>query len=126
MSEQDINKALGVKNDKIEKSKYFVTVSEKQTGDNSEGRASESKVGDNIAESVLATVAYIFLILGILSSIGWGIWRASGYHGSVGGGLLIFIGGTILSLIMWALMMITVNISNNVRQIKHDLRDLKK
>lgn len=82
-----------------------------------------SKIGDNIAEKVLAIVAYIILFGGIIFSIIAGVELLNNPYVDKWLGLIYLIGGCIASLIIWASLMVTVNISNNLRQIKHELRE---
>lgn len=84
-----------------------------------------STIGDNAAETVLSIVAYTILVVGILASIGAGAEIGShSYTGDEAGlAIAIAIGGSILSIIVWAGCMITVNISNNLRQIKRILNN---
>lgn len=84
---------------------------------------SYSSVGDNMAESVLAFIAYAILIVGIIFSIliGW-LLVTDDYEWDNKIGKIILIVGPIASVIIWATAMIIVNISNNVRQIKRELR----
>jgi hypothetical protein len=81
-------------------------------------------LGDNSAEKVIVVVANIVLILGCLISIIGGIEMA-GHHSTEGAGFALLFGGTISSVITWALLMVLANISNNIRQIKHLLKDKK-
>lgn len=122
----DLNHALGLENEANEQTQYF-----NSTGGNESPEMPEydnddddlySNVGDNIAEKVLAIVAYIFLILGILLSLIFGFKIISDPWGSGLAGFLTIVGGSIVSLICWAAMMITVNISNNIRQVKRLLQ----
>ena len=43
-------------------------------------------------------------------------------HSTQGLGLAIIVGGIIYSVISWAILMVIANISNNIRQIKHELK----
>lgn len=88
-------------------------------------KRSASNVGDNAAEAVLSFIAYTILVLGIAFSvlIGWLLMMdRNSWDNKIG--TVLFIGGPIVSIITWASCMILVNISNNVRQIKHELRDM--
>ena len=81
----------------------------------------QSGLGDNAAEKVISIVAYVTLILGILGSLIWGVDlmdRSS--TTAMGWGVLI--GGVLTSIISWAFLMVVANISNNIRQIKYELR----
>lgn len=83
-----------------------------------------SSVGDNIAEAILAFIAYAILILGILVTVVIGaFFLFDDYEWDNVIGLIILITGIPASLITWASLMILINISNNVRQIKHELQD---
>lgn len=81
-----------------------------------------SSVGDNPAEAILSFIAYTILILGIIGSeIVGGLMIWADYEwGKIG--WIVLIGGVFASLIIWASLMILINISNNIRQIKHELR----
>lgn len=99
---------------------YFNKVGEDNFTNNSMS-AHENSVGENNAESVLAFVAKTILILGILISViaGYGIMSIP--YGSSLGGLVVIVLGIIISLVSWASLMVIVNISNNIREIKHRL-----
>lgn len=85
-----------------------------------------SSIGDNPAEAILSFIAYGILILGILVSlICGGLLIIDNYKWDNIVGWAILIGGLILSLIVWASLMILINISNNVRQIKYEIRNMK-
>lgn len=88
--------------------------------------ARRSSTGDNIAESVLRVLAYLVLIFGSLLSIGFGISIGSIPYspfgsGSAALGILAAIIGIIFSVVIWASLMVTVNISTNIRAIKHEM-----
>lgn len=83
-----------------------------------------STVGDNLAETILAFIAYAILILGVIVSvIAGGLLITDNYEWDNKIGWAILIGGTFLSMVTWASLMILVNISNNIRQIKHERRN---
>lgn len=112
--EKNIEDALGITGQHEQSSGIF----DKVPGEENK----PSSVGDNAAELVLSFVAYAILILGILGSLITAFTVGThGYHNEASG-FLIFIGGTITSVITWAACMVVVNISNNIRQIKHELR----
>lgn len=94
-----------------------------ETGSSQTKVKNPSKIGDNAAEAVLSIVAYAILIIGILASISVGIAVGSHGYSNDEAGFAIAIGGSILSIIAWAGCMVTVNISNNLRQIKHILNN---
>jgi hypothetical protein len=82
------------------------------------------ELGDNCAEKVIAVVAKVVLILGCLVSfvalVGMMFgpsWEPSEPY------LITFFGAAISSVITWASLMVIANISNNIRQIKHLLKD---
>lgn len=81
----------------------------------------QSGLGDNSAESVIAVVAYVTLVLGILGSLIYGIVLMD-HKSTTPMGWCILIGGTLSSIITWAFLMVIANISNNIRQIKYELR----
>lgn len=95
-----------------------------------------SDEGDNDAEDIMRKwLRWIKLILIILSCISGGIMVilgigiASSYYGNFGLALLGILGGAITILLgclfaqlIWASGMILINISTNVRIIKHRLR----
>ena len=80
---------------------------------------------DNIVESpvekVISTFAYVALLLGCLVSLIYGI-SLMDKHSTQGLGVSIIVGGIIYSVIIWAILMIIANISNNIRQIKYELK----
>ena len=83
-----------------------------------------SSVGDNIAEAILAFVAYAILILGILATVivgGFFLFDDYKWYNLIG--WIILFTGIPATLLTWASMMILINISNNVRQIKHELQN---
>lgn len=85
-----------------------------------------STVGDNWAESILAFIAYAILIVGVSLSILIGVLLIidnNDWDNIIG--KLILIAGPIVTLIIWANLMILINISNNVRQIKKEQRRKK-
>lgn len=111
-----------------QRSRYFNTVSENSgpaQHDNDRPESGITSRGDNVAETVLSIVAYVVLVVGIIISIGVGYTIGSGYFGKPLLGFVYFVVGTILSFILWAGLMVTVNISINIRQIKHELRNRK-
>lgn len=93
--------------------------------ENSHKTHSISSVGDNAAEAVLSFIAYTILVLGIAFSvlIGWLLMMDNNSWDNKIGTFILFC-GPIFSIITWASCMILINISNNVRQIKHGLRDI--
>lgn len=115
MSEEyNIDDVLGV----TEQSKQSAGVSD-MIPDNENN---PSSVGDNAAESILSFVAYAILIFGILGSLIAAFAVGSQGYDNEGAGFMVFIVGTISSIITWAACMVIVNISNNIRQIKYELR----
>lgn len=85
-----------------------------------------STVGDNFAEAILSFIAYTVLFLGIVvSGIVGLLLITDNYREDNALGWAILIGGIVSSLIVWAMLMILINISNNTRQIKKELRNLK-
>lgn len=79
-------------------------------------------VGDNsAAESIITIVAYIMLIFGCIGSIIYGVELADSYM-TDDIALPVVIGGVCLSVVTWAFLMVVANVSNNIRQIKHELR----
>lgn len=81
-------------------------------------------LGDNAAESVVTFVAYLTLILGIFGSLIWGVILMD-HRATYATGWFVLIGGTLSSFITWAFLIVIANISNNIRQIKHELRNRK-
>ncbi|MDE5856763.1 MAG: hypothetical protein K2H32_00140, partial [Muribaculaceae bacterium] len=84
-----------------------------------------SSIGDNSAETILAIVAYLISAIGVIASIVAGYILINGFdedHLKMIG-WVVLIGGIIVSLIIWASLMILVNISNNIRHIKHELQE---
>lgn len=80
----------------------------------------QNSVGDNAVENILERSAYTILVIGIFASIVTG--AGVGIENEAWQGWLVFFGGSISSFLIWARLMIHVNISNNVRQIKHELK----
>ena len=91
-----------------------------------------NEIGDNYAEIVISVFAYATLVIGCLVSLACGI-SFMDYDSTQGLylmdhdsaqvlGLVIIVGGIICSVISWALLMVIANISNNIRQIKHELK----
>lgn len=74
-------------------------------------------VGDNDAESILSFVAYGVLTIGLFVSVVLGIYV--GKHGEAGDGWKLFFGMAFTCAVVWAGSMILINISNNLRCIKH-------
>lgn len=84
-----------------------------------------SSIGDNSAETILAIVAYLISAIGVIASIIAGYILINGFdedHLNMIG-WVVLVGGIIVSLIIWASLMILVNISNNIRHIKHELQE---
>lgn len=80
-----------------------------------------NELGDNNAEKVISAFAYVTLVIGCLVSLIYGI-SLMDHHSTQGLGLAIIVGGIIYSVISWSLLMVIANISNNIRQIKHELK----
>lgn len=74
-----------------------------------------SSLGNNSAESVLTFFSYAVLVLGIVGSIIIGI-AVGDDNEALGWGC--FFGGVVSAIITWAVCMVIINISNNIRQIK--------
>lgn len=81
----------------------------------------EKGLGDNAAEKVISFVAYLTLILGCLGSLIAGINMMNNCS-TEGIGVGVLFGGILSSIITWAFLMVIANISNNIRQIKYELR----
>lgn len=83
----------------------------------------DASTGNNSAESILTAVAYIILLLGIFASVICGIIVLTmGNRFGVNATLLsalIAIVGSFASVLSWAMFMISINISTNIRHIKH-------
>ena len=105
-----MNSVLGV-NNKPQKAEQ--TASSIPTGNHK----IDLSIGDNNAESILSGIAYFLLIVGILCSIFIGSYVGKESKAEDGWrvfGLLLF-----GSVITWAVSMLLINISNNLRTIKH-------
>lgn len=83
-----------------------------------------SSAGDNAAESILSFVAKTILVLGIVGSFISAVIYTAEYNSNGAAFFIIFIGGSVSSIITWAACMVVVNISNNIRQIKNELYKL--
>lgn len=79
-----------------------------------------NELGDNNAETVISTFAYVALVLGCLVSLIYGISLMERSTQELG--LAVIVGGMIYSVFSWAILMVIANISNNIRQIKHELK----
>lgn len=77
--------------------------------------------GKNSAEKVIVIVAYAALIFGILGSLT--ISEQIKYSELK---FFVFILGVVSSVITWAFIMVVANISNNIRQIRDDIHNLKR
>lgn len=75
------------------------------------------KKGDNNAESILSFVAYTVLVFGLFISIILSCYV--GHKGKALDGWKLFLGMAFGCSIVWAGSMILINISNNIRSIKH-------
>lgn len=73
------------------------------------------ELGDNRAEAIIQLFACFVLVVGVIASIIAGIMIRPV-------GALIFLFGSILSVLVWASLQVVANISNNIREIKHELR----
>lgn len=78
-----------------------------------------SSLGDNSAESILTFFSYAVLVLGLIGSIIIGIVVGDDNE-ALGWGC--FFGGVVSVIISWAVCMVIINISNNIRQIKKHLQ----
>ena len=96
----------------------FNFIPEEKTLESNE--SSSQNVGDNSAESVLKGVAYTIFSVGIVASIVGGFAFDEGFAG-----FIIAVLGAIVSVVLWASLMVVVNISTNIREIKHILKDKK-
>lgn len=96
---------------------------DKPTGEINEEKYknSEKGLGDNAAEKVITVVAYLTLIIGCLGSLIMGLELMDHLSTEVTGVAVLF-GGILSSIITWAFLMVIANISNNIRQIKYELR----
>lgn len=82
--------------------------------------------GDNSAESVLKATAYAILIIGIIASVIGMYILGSGWDGNPLAAFSVLCGGTAFATVIWASLMVVVNISTNIRAIKHRLQGPKK
>lgn len=84
-----------------------------------------SSIGDNSAETILAIVAYLISAIGVIASIIAGYILINGFDDEYFSliGWAVLVGGIVISLIIWASLMILINISNNIRIIKHELQE---
>lgn len=79
-----------------------------------------SSLGDNSAESILTFFSYAVLVLGLIGSIIIGIVVGDDNE-ALGWGC--FFGGVVSVIITWAVCMVIINISNNIRQIKNIFKE---
>lgn len=85
----------------------------------------EKGLGDNAAEKVISGVANVNLIFGILGSlIACMIIFYKFEHPLDILGIGVLFGGVFCSVVIWARTMVIANISNNIRQIKYEVRKL--
>lgn len=83
-------------------------------------------MGDNAAEKILCIVAYAILAIGLILTVIYAVIVGSMYgQYTTLMGWMIFFGGTIYTVIAWASLMVYLNISTNIREIKHELRRRK-
>ena len=75
--------------------------------------------GNNPAEKVISTMAIVLLVIGFLVSIIGFV--AATVNENFFLGLLVLVLGGLYTVIVWAALMITVNISVNIRSIKQML-----
>lgn len=115
--ENNINDILGVS----ETPKDSFRIFDKIPGDKNETTA----LGDNAAEKIIAILAYILLIGGCIGAVISGSIMMGNYR-TEGAGVIVLIGGVLSSIISWAFLMVVANISNNIRQIKHELQKKNK
>ena len=104
-------------------------ITEALIGSSSETNKSTSpkpqlNIGNHSAESILSFFAYFTLIVGILGSIGGGVMLIN--DNETAAGWYVLIGGPIFSLLCWATMLVLVNISNNIKEIKHNTQQKQK
>ncbi len=114
---EDLEKVLGIGEER-NTTPYNLDMKEKVMS-----FANNSSTGDNLAETILAIFAYALLVLGILSGIIAGFAIASEGYNNEFYGFLAFIGISIPSVLSWAVCMVVVNISNNIRQIKYKVQE---
>ena len=76
--------------------------------------------GENHAEKVISILANVTLVIGCLVSVIYGGALMDNYF-THSQGIVVFIVGILSSVISWAFLMVIANISNNIRQIKHEL-----
>lgn len=111
--ENNINDILGVSETPKEACRIFDKIAE--------GKNKTTTLGDNAAEKIIAILAYILLIGGCIVAIIFGSILMDNYR-TEGVGVLVLLGGVLSSIISWAFLMVIANISNNIRQIKHELQ----
>lgn len=95
--------------------------------------------GDNNAENILRSalrwIRILMIIGAILSGIGvivWGVgmdtmagWNGGGTVLGLIGGIVVALLGILFANLVWAMGMIFINISTNVRTIKREVREIK-
>ncbi len=85
-----------------------------------------SSLGDNAAEAILAFIAYFLLFIGIITPVIIGVLLIITDDDLLNIiGWIVMIAGIIPPLISWAILMLFINISNNTRQIKHLLQEMR-
>lgn len=116
---EDINSVLGVKSEEAPKQESTLKNDESPKQEKSvlDQEPIDLSVGDNSAESVLSYVSYTILILGLLVSCIMGYYV--GHEGKTKDGWNLFLFMSFFCVVTWAISMLLVNISNNLRTIKH-------
>lgn len=79
------------------------------------------ELGDNNAEKFITVFAYLSLVLGCLMSIIYGRILMDD-RSTEELGFAVLVSGIVASIASWAFLMVISNISNNIRQIKHELK----
>lgn len=75
--------------------------------------------GDNKAEKIVTIFNNIYLVCGLIGCVIGGI---SVLSDGEDWGALVLLGGPFVVICQWALVKVFVNISTNIRRIKHELK----
>lgn len=79
----------------------------------------QSTPDETYPEKVLHVGAFCVLALGSIISFGWGLELVQNHFTSTFGVVVMF-AGAFYSVVTWALLLVIVNISQHLRQIRHN------
>ncbi len=100
---------------------YFNSVNNNQTNGGTKVYYVQSQNSTKIPEAILNILAWVILIVGIILSIVLMVAMLDSRWVNGGAAFMTFILGCCISGVMWAVIKVVVNISNNLHSIKEHL-----